>query len=114
MGLTHPRHQDPFAFPHLIDGLLARQFRALSADGNLAGLDPATFAAKAAHHIGELNAIHAFRDGNGRTMRLHLRQLAARAGHDLDLARLPARPWNDALGISFRTADARPLAAVLA
>ncbi len=80
VGLTHPWDQNPFAFPNLIDGSLARQFRALSADSNLAGLDPATFAAKVAHQIGELNAIHAFRDRNGRTMRLHLRQLAARAG----------------------------------
>ena len=114
MGLTHPRHRDPFAFPHLIDGSLAKQFRELSAAGNLVGLDAATFAEKAAHHIGELNAIHAFRDGNGRTMRLHLRQLAAGAGHELDIGRLQGQTWNDASGISFTTGDSRPLAAVIA
>lgn len=113
VGLTHPRHQDPFAFPHLIESSLAKQFRELAANRNLVGLNAATFAGKAAHHVGELNAIHAFRDGNGRTMRLHLKQLAAGAGHDLDLARLPAQAWNDASGVSFRTGDARPLAAVI-
>ncbi|NPD70344.1 hypothetical protein HN018_28160 (plasmid) [Lichenicola cladoniae] len=113
VGITHPRHQEPFAFPHLIEGSLAKQFRELAANGNLVGLDAASFAEKAAHHVGELNAIHAFRDGNGRTMRLHLKQLAAGAGHDLDIARLPGKAWNDASGVSFRTADPRPLAAVI-
>ena len=114
VGLTHPRHQDPFAFPHLIDSSLSKQFRELSANGNLTGLDAATFAEKAAHHIGELNAIHAFREGNGRTMRLHLKQLAVGAGHELDQSRLPIQAWNDASGVSFRTGDARQLAAAIA
>lgn len=113
VGLTHSRHQDPFAFPHLIEGSLAKQFRELSASGYLAGLDAGTFAEKAAHHIGELNAIHSFREGNGRTMRLHLKQLADSAGHELDLSRLPGQAWNDASGVSFRTGDAGPLAAVI-
>ena len=61
VGLRHPREDMEFAFPHLLEGVLAKQFRSLAAEGNLAGLDPATFAARAAHHIGELNTIHAFR-----------------------------------------------------
>ena len=113
VGITHPQDRDPFAFPHLVEGSLAKQFRELAANGNLVGLDVATFAGKAAHHIGELNAIHAFRDGNGRTMRLHLKQLATGAGHQLDVARLPGQAWNEASGVSFRTGDARPLAAVI-
>ena len=113
VGLTHPRHDDPFAFPHLIEGALAKQFRWLAAEGNLAGLDRAAFAAKAAYHTGELNAVHAFRDGNGRSMRLHLEQLAAQAGHRLDVSRLPAQEWNDASRVSFLAGDSRPLAAVI-
>lgn len=113
VGLTHPRHNDPFAFPHLIEGALAKQFRWLATEGDLAGLDATAFAAKAAHHAGELNAIHGFREGNGRTMRLHLQQLATQAGHQLDGTRLPAQAWNDASNISFHTGDSRPLAAVI-
>lgn len=113
VGLTHPRHDDPFAFPHLIEGALAKQFRWLAAEGNLAGLDRAAFAAKAAHHTGELNAVHAFRDGNGRAMRLHLEQLAAQAGHRLDVSRLPVQEWNDASRVSFLAGDNRPLAAMI-
>lgn len=114
VGLTHPRHEDPFAFPHLVEGALAKQFRWLAAEGTLVGLDAPGFASKAAHHVGELNAIHAFREGNGRTMRLHLQQLAAAAGHPLDGTRLPAQAWNDASRTSFLTGDARALAAVIA
>ena len=86
-----------FAFPHLLEGVLAKQFRSLAAEGDLADLDPNTFAARAAHHIGELNTIHAFREGNGRTMRLHLQQLATRAGHPFDPTKLLGQAWNEAI-----------------
>ena len=114
VDLRHPREQSPFALPHLVEGALASQFRSLAADNHLAKLDAPTFADKAAHHIGELNAIHAFREGNGRAMRLHLLQLAARAGHEVNLSRIAVQAWNDASRISFNTADPRPLAAVIA
>lgn len=114
VGLTHPRHDNPFAFSHLIESSLSKQFRDLAAADGVVGLDASAFAAKAAHHVGELNAIHAFREGNGRTMRLHLQQLATRAGHQLDATKLPAKAWNDASNVSFHTGDSRPLAAVIA
>ena len=66
------------------------------------------------HHIGELNAIHAFCEGNGRIMRLHLSQLAVRAGHRINLSRIAAQAWDGASRVSFNTADAHPLAAVIA
>ena len=33
--------------------------------------------------MGELNAIHPFREGNGRTVRLYFQQLAKKAGYKL-------------------------------
>lgn len=114
VGLTHPQNATPFAFPNMIEDVLSKQFGTLQGARGLAGLGAAAFAAKVADHIGELNAIHAFREGNGRTMRLHLRQLAAQAGHELDDTRMPAKAWNDASNISFHKADSRPLAAVIA
>jgi cell filamentation protein len=44
------------------------------------------FAVHAAVLLSRINTIHAFREGNGRTQRLFLRQLAATAGHTLDFA----------------------------
>ena len=42
-------------------------FADLTAQDHLSGLDAAAFAEKAAHVLAELNAIHPFREGNGRT-----------------------------------------------
>lgn len=62
----------------------------------LTGLAPAAFATEAAQIIGDLNYVHPFREGNGRTQLLYLDALAHRAGHDLDLARLKRDRWQKA------------------
>ena len=38
--------------------------------------------------IGDINYIHPFREGNGRTQAQYLKQLAEQAGHALDLRRI--------------------------
>jgi cell filamentation protein len=37
-----------------------------------------------AHYFAELNAVHPFREGNGRTQRAFLGQIATEAGHQID------------------------------
>jgi len=59
--------------------LKSRFLRRLNADA---------FAIEAGEIMGDLNYVHPFRDGNGRTQLLYLKQLAAQAGHDLDLTAL--------------------------
>lgn len=54
------------------------------------------FAEKAAEIIGDINHIHPFREGNGRTQLQYLKQLADRAGHRIDLRRLEPTLWIDA------------------
>jgi fido (protein-threonine AMPylation protein) len=71
-----------------------KRFAAINGENNLRGLDAATFAARAAEHIGELNAIHPFLDGNGRALRAFLENLAEQAGHHIDLARVDPQAWN--------------------
>lgn len=48
------------------------------------GLPRREFAERAADAMAELNAVHPFREGNGRTQRVFMEQLAQAAGHDLD------------------------------
>ena len=48
----------------------------------------------AASHVGALNFIHAFRDGNGRTMRAQVDNLAQEAGLRLNEAALDKAAWN--------------------
>jgi cell filamentation protein len=43
-----------------------------------------------------VNYIHPFREGNGRAQPQYLEQLAAQAGHDLDLRRLDRALWIEA------------------
>jgi len=43
----------------------------------------ATFVANASHLLADVNALHAFREGNGRSQRAFLSQLAAQAGYPL-------------------------------
>jgi cell filamentation protein len=65
-----------------------RIFEELAGDNLLRDLDAETFARKAAHFLAELNAIHPFREGNGRAQTSFLSILADQAGHPLDLERL--------------------------
>jgi cell filamentation protein len=62
---------------------------------------------KATTFLATLNAIHPFRDGNGRTQLAFMALLAARAGHSLLLDRLHARRFLNAVK-SFH-GDQRPL-----
>jgi cell filamentation protein len=66
---------------------MRRLFRKLAAQKYLRGLDAQTFAVKATHFLAELNAIHPFREGNGRTQLSFLVELAERAGHPMPLLR---------------------------
>jgi Fic/DOC family len=62
----------------------------------LKGLSPNEFARQAGVIIGDVNYIHPFREGNGRAQAQYLKQLAAQAGHDLDLRRLDLALWIEA------------------
>jgi cell filamentation protein len=62
----------------------------------LKGLSPDEFARQAGVIVGDVNYIHPFREGNGRTQAQYLKQLAVQAGHDLDLRRLDPTLWIEA------------------
>jgi cell filamentation protein len=56
----------------------------LAAENYLVNLDAALFAGRAAYYLGEVNAAHPFREGNGRTQREFIRELGLKAGHYID------------------------------
>jgi fido (protein-threonine AMPylation protein) len=47
----------------------------------LAGMMPPDFSARAAHYLGEVNALHPFREGNGRAQREFFSHLAHARGY---------------------------------
>jgi cell filamentation protein len=90
-----------FAFPEHIDASLRTLFKRLTADPFLPGSDVADFIPAAADFIGELNAIHAFREGNGRTQLFFLRMLGQRAGHLLRIESIEPEEFLHAMIESF-------------
>jgi cell filamentation protein len=78
----------PFVRKEFLGVTLDNTLAALAAEKHLKGLNEETFSARAAHFLGELNHIHPFREGNGRTQREFFRELAAEAGHRLNWGRV--------------------------
>jgi len=76
---------NPFCYPEHIAAQAGKLFAELKANNFLENLQPDEFSAQAAHFLSELNAIHAYREGNGRTQLTFLAMLADNAGHPLDL-----------------------------
>ena len=70
--------------------------RRIVAAGYFRGSGPDEFAEGAGPVMGDVNHVHPFREGNGRAQLQYLKQLAARAGHRLDLTRLDPESWLDA------------------
>jgi cell filamentation protein len=81
-----------FCLPQYIESAAADTFRALLEENFLCGLARDAFIRRLAYHLGEVNAIHPFREGNGRAQRAFFEQLATDAGFTLRWQRLdPAR-----------------------
>ncbi len=73
----------PFCLAPNIDSELDALFAGLANDQYLLHLDRKAFVSRLAELYGDMNAIHPFREGNGRAQRAFLRQLAAGAGWTL-------------------------------
>lgn len=76
-----------FSFAHweYIDSELERLLLELKKEQYLEGVNQANFAKKLAYYISEFNVLHPFREGNGRTIREFIRQLALKNGYILNL-----------------------------
>jgi cell filamentation protein len=72
------------------------------------------FAARAAEHACEINAVHPFREENGRRQRAFPERLAAKAGHAIDLRLIGPAEWSRASIESFRQADCQVVLAAIA
>ena len=70
------------ALPAYIAPYAEQVFGALAREDYLRALEPAQVVRRAAYYLAEINALHPFREGNGRTQREFLRELAARAGYE--------------------------------
>ena len=95
------RRWSAFCYPENIAKEMRRLFADLGKRSLLRELSQKEFAIQAAHFLAELNAIHAFREGNGRSQLAFVIMLAVRAGHPFDLARLRPAKFLKAMVASF-------------
>ena len=79
-----------FAQSEYIEPELENLLNKLKKENYLEGLDKKELAIKLAYYLAELNVLHPFREGNGRTNREFIRQLALKNGYQLDLKKAKA------------------------
>lgn len=103
---------NPFCFPENIEAEATKLFSGLKTAGFLSNLSADQFASKSAHFVSELNAIHAFREGNGRAQLTFLALLADRAGYPLNIEKLDPDVMLNAMIASFG-GDESPLRKVI-
>jgi cell filamentation protein len=90
-----------FCYPENIDKEVTKLLGRLRKGALHAPGSPSAFTEAAAAFLAELNAIHAFREGNGRTQLAFLRLVSIRAGYAFDLTKLRHGPFLDAMIKSF-------------
>ena len=99
---------DPFVPAALIGRAAGFCAEELAGDQQLRGLDRTRFIERLTHHYDQINHLHPFREGNGRTQRVFWSRIAADAGWPLDW-RTVAGHTNDIASRAAGAGDLVPL-----
>ena len=91
-----------FCYPEYIDREMKKLFVTLRNERFFPGAEQVAFVTAAADFLAELNAIHPFREGNGRSQLAFLHLLGLRSGHRFDLNRIDREAFLPAMIASFR------------
>lgn len=95
-----------FCASNFIEPELNKLFNKLSKDNLLENIeDKNMFIEKFAYYLGEVNAIHPFREGNGRTTRVFFQELAVHNGYYLDFSKVSKNEYIHAAMTSHNLAD---------
>ena len=94
-----------FAHVPYIESTLKDLFGELSEEGHLRGLNQERFASRLAEILGTLNAVHAFREGNGRAQREFVRELAYKNSYWIDWNKVSREELYQASDASFMRGD---------
>jgi cell filamentation protein len=102
-----------FALTTFIKPALEQVLSRLRGENHLIGSDVVRFAQRAGFYLGEINAIHPFRDGNGRAQREFLRELGLQAGFVIDWRKTTPAEMIAASHTSAATGDSSGLVALI-
>lgn len=94
-----------FCYPEYIEAQMTELFHELRDKDFFRDLPAERFVAESTAFLSRLNAIHPFRDGNGRTQNLFLHLLAVRADHSFDFDKLRSKAFLAAMVSSFEGDD---------
>jgi cell filamentation protein len=102
-----------FARPEHILPELQKLLARVEKEHFLRGIDARGFSERAAHYMAEKNALHPFREGNGRTQREFLRELAVEARYELSWSLVTREEMQAASIESFQKGSSAGFAALL-
>jgi len=100
--VPHQREGLEFPQPQAILSQMEKQFELIRESSDIMTSSARSFAQEAAGHIADLNRLHPFRAGNGRTLRVFLKSLGSAHGHEIDLIMIDARQWLKASTENFK------------
>ncbi len=92
----HSKGAQQFMFRRFIGRGMADVARRIAVALPYEGWSLPDFAAEAGRIVGDVNYVHPFREGNGRTQLLFLEQLCPAAGRRLDLRQIDRKDWRAA------------------
>ena len=84
-----------------IEDMMEELFSELEKENYLQPCDTEEMADRLAYYLSEINALHPFREGNGRTKRLFIEILAERAGYEVDFSEVSAEEMVEASAKAF-------------
>ena len=102
-----------FAFSQHIVPSLDSVFAKLKAEHHLRGIEADAFSLRAGYYLGEINAVHPFREGNGRAQQEFVRELGERSGYRIEWSRVSRAMMYQTSELSFRGGDSSGLASVV-
>ena len=101
-----------FAHATHIESYANELFQELRAENWLKGLDDSHYIERFAHYYSEINVLHPFRDGNGRTQRAFMSLLAMYSGYQVQWGQM-YQDDNITASIAAYNGDLEPLVEIL-
>jgi len=87
-------------YQHL-EAYAATVFNELKAEKCLRKTPAAQMPARLTYYLSEINALHPFREGNGRAQRVFIEQLAEQAGYHVDFSEVSSQEMIEASALAF-------------
>lgn len=94
-----------FTIPERIQPEINKLLTNLKSENYLIGLNQKDIIKRLAYYLGELNVHHPFREGNGRTQRIFISDLANQAGYKLDFSNISQSEMIEATVLAYQKAD---------